>query len=80
MKKKVLASLLCASMVATMFAGCGSGNGGNGTEKADKKDGGKETILLAKMSRIYLIKTYIRHLCFSHLWEYLFLPFYHCCS
>ena len=24
MKKKVLASLLCASMVATMFAGCGS--------------------------------------------------------
>lgn len=41
MKKKVLASLLCASMVATMFAGCGSGNGGNGTEKADKKDGGK---------------------------------------
>ena len=28
-------------MVATMFAGCGSGNGGNGTEKADKKDGGK---------------------------------------
>ena len=44
MKKKVLASLLCASMVATMFAGCGSDNGGNGTEKADKKDGGKETI------------------------------------
>ena len=44
MKKKVLASLLCASMVATMFAGCGSGHGGNGTEKADKKDGGKETI------------------------------------
>lgn len=43
MKKKVLASLLCASMVATMFAGCGSSNG-NGTEKADKKDGGKETI------------------------------------
>ena len=42
MKKKVLASLLCASMVATMFAGCGSDNGGNGTEKADKKDGGKE--------------------------------------
>jgi hypothetical protein len=40
MKKKVLASLLCASMVATMFAGCGSSNG-NGTEKADKKDGGK---------------------------------------
>ena len=30
-------------MVATMFAGCGSSNG-NGTEKADKKDGGKETI------------------------------------
>ena len=27
-------------MVATMFAGCGSSNGGNGTEKA----GGKETI------------------------------------
>ena len=44
MKKKVLASLLCASMVATMFAGCGSDNGGDGTEKADKKDGGKETI------------------------------------
>ena len=44
MKKKVLASLLCASMVATMFAGCGSSNGGNGTEKADKKAGGKETI------------------------------------
>ena len=44
MKKKVLASLLCASMVATMFAGCGSSNGGNGTEKADKKNGGKETI------------------------------------
>ena len=43
MKKKVLASLLCASMVATMFAGCGNSNG-NGTEKADKKDGGKETI------------------------------------
>ena len=43
MKKKVLASLLCASMVATMFAGCGSSNG-DGTEKADKKDGGKETI------------------------------------
>ena len=43
MKKKVLASLLCASMVATMFAGCGSSNG-NGTEKADKKAGGKETI------------------------------------
>lgn len=43
MKKKVLASLLCASMVATMFAGCESSNG-NGTEKADKKDGGKETI------------------------------------
>mgnify|MGYP000697790684 CR=1 FL=1 len=43
MKKKVLASLLCASMVATMFAGCGSSNG-NGTEKADKKVGGKETI------------------------------------
>ena len=43
MKKKVLASLLCASMVATMFAGCGSSNG-KGTEKADKKDGGKETI------------------------------------
>ena len=42
MKKKVLASLLCASMVATMFAGCGNSNG-NGTEKADKKDGGKET-------------------------------------
>ena len=31
-------------MVATMFAGCGSSNGSNGTEKADKKDGGKETI------------------------------------
>ena len=30
-------------MVATMFAGCGSSNG-NGTEKADKKAGGKETI------------------------------------
>ena len=44
MKKKVLASLLCASMVATMFAGCGSSNGGNGTEKADKKAGGKEKI------------------------------------
>ena len=42
MKKKVLASLLCASMVATMFAGCGSSNG-NGTEKADKKDGGNGT-------------------------------------
>lgn len=41
---------------------------------------GKKSILLAKMSRIYLIKTYIRHLCFSHLWEYLFLQFYHCCS
>ena len=40
----------------------------------------KKSILLAKMSRIYLIKTYIRHLCFSHLWEYLFLQFYHCCS
>ena len=44
MKKKVVSALLCATMVATMFAGCGSGNGGNGTEKADKKDGGKETI------------------------------------
>ena len=40
----------------------------------------KKSILLAKMARIYLIKTYIRHLCFSHLWEYLFLQFYHCCS
>ena len=38
MKKKVLASLLCASMVATMFAGCGSSDG-KGTEKADSKDG-----------------------------------------
>lgn len=55
MKKKVLASLLCASMVATMFAGCGSGNGGNGTEKADKKDGGKETITVMGPRCIYHI-------------------------
>lgn len=52
MKKKVLASLLCASMVATMFAGCGSSNGGNGTEKADKKNGGKETITVMDLQRI----------------------------
>lgn len=64
MKKKVLASLLCASMVATMFAGCGSGNGGNGTEKADKKDGGKETITVmgpAAMHRALGLRQSVRH-------------------
>ncbi len=41
---------------------------------------GKEINSFGKDVTIYLIKTYIRHLCFSHLWEYLFLQFYHCCS
>lgn len=39
MKKKVLASLLCLSMAATLFAGCGSSNGGNGTESGKSKSG-----------------------------------------
>ena len=43
MKKKVLASLLCASMVATMVAGCGSSDDKKGTESA-KSDSGKTTI------------------------------------
>ena len=43
MKKKVLASLLCASMVATMVAGCGSSDDKKGTESV-KSDSGKTTI------------------------------------
>ena len=43
MKKKVLAPLLCASMVATMVAGCGSSDDKKGTESA-KSDSGKTTI------------------------------------
>ena len=39
MKKKVLASLLCASMVATMVAGCGSSNGGDATESGKSSSG-----------------------------------------
>ena len=54
MKKKVVSALLCATMVATMFAGCGSGNGGNGTEKADKKAGGKETITAVSYTHLTL--------------------------
>ena len=30
MKKKVVSALLCATMVATMFAGCGSFGGSGG--------------------------------------------------
>ena len=35
MKKKLVTVLLAASMLATMLAGCGSGNGGSGDKKAD---------------------------------------------
>lgn len=33
MKKKVVSALLCATMVATMFAGCGSKNDSNTSDK-----------------------------------------------
>lgn len=53
MKKKVLSALLCASMVATMVAGCGSkdagttdGNAAAGTEEAAAPAGSGETIAL----------------------------------
>lgn len=53
MKKKVLSALLCASMVATMVAGCGSSDAGSetnnettGTEAAATPAAGGETIAL----------------------------------
>lgn len=29
MKKKLISALMCVTMVSTMLAGCGSGNGGS---------------------------------------------------
>lgn len=46
MKKKVLASLLCLSMAATLFAGCGSSNGGNGTESGKSKSGSDKKVTI----------------------------------
>ena len=37
MKKKIVSALLCATMVATMFAGCGS-SGDSGDSGDAKKD------------------------------------------
>lgn len=35
MKKKVLAAVLCASMVMTALAGCGKSESGEGKEKSE---------------------------------------------
>ena len=37
MKKKVVSALLCATMVATMFAGCGSKESDNNASTPDLK-------------------------------------------
>lgn len=42
MKKKVLAALLCAAMVGTTLAGCGSSGGDSGSDDSAKQTGKKE--------------------------------------
>ena len=37
MKKKVVSALLCATMVATMFAGCGSKESSDNATTPDKR-------------------------------------------
>ena len=47
MKKKVLASLLCVSMAAMLFAGCGSSsNGSNGTETGKSNSGSDKKVTI----------------------------------
>ena len=42
MKKKVLAALLCAAMVGTTLAGCGSSGSDSGSDNSAKQTGKKE--------------------------------------
>ena len=42
MKKKVLAALLCAAMVGTTLAGCGSSGSDSGSDDSAKQTGKKE--------------------------------------
>ena len=60
MKKKIVSALLCATMVATMFAGCGSSGDSGDTPKdssqassdpavSDSSDDGKSLISIAGM-------------------------------
>ena len=43
MKKKIIATLLCASMVATLFTGCGKEEGTTTDPGAAVPEGGTET-------------------------------------
>ena len=45
MKKKVLAALLCAAMVGTTLAGCGSSGSDSGSDNSAKQTGKKEMTL-----------------------------------
>lgn len=42
MKKKVLAALLCAAMVGTTLAGCGSSGSDSGSDNSAKQTGKKK--------------------------------------
>ena len=46
MKKKVLASLLCVAMAATMVVGCGSSNEAAAPAKAAAPAGGKGSVVI----------------------------------
>ena len=51
MKKKVVSALLCATMVATMFAGCGSKESSDNATTTDtsKADTSSEELLRQKI-------------------------------
>ena len=42
MKKRILSVLMCATMVLSLFTGCGGGNNGNNAN-GDTQNGGTET-------------------------------------
>ena len=42
MKKRILSVLLCATMVLTLFTGCGGGNNGGNADNGDTQNGGDE--------------------------------------
>ena len=53
MKKRILSVLLCATMVLTLFTGCGGGNnGGNDAANGDTQNGGGEEVQKIKVAAI----------------------------
>ena len=51
MKKRIISVLLCAAMVGTLAAGCGSKEAGSDDGKKDKKEG-KEITFMARTGQI----------------------------